>query len=155
MVHKTLPMNEIYPVLREVIDCGGEFQLVTAGTSMLPLLRDRKDTVILVKPSKPLKKYDVVLYKRNDGAFVLHRIVAFDNKGGFVMCGDNQYIYEYGIKNEDIIAIMKGYIKNDKKTLCSDMSFKIYSVFHCKKRTVRLFLGKIKRAIKAAIFKNK
>ena len=33
-------MEEIYPLLQEVIDSGGEFRLHPRGTSMLPLLRE-------------------------------------------------------------------------------------------------------------------
>jgi hypothetical protein len=50
------------------------------GTSMMPLLRERIDTVKLVAPIN-IKKHDVVLYMRNDKTLVLHRIIKVKNDG--------------------------------------------------------------------------
>ena len=40
---------------------------------MLPMLREGKDSVVLSKISEPLRKYDVVLYQRRNGQYVLIR----------------------------------------------------------------------------------
>lgn len=66
------------------------------GVSMLPLLRPNRDVVILENNLKP-EIYDVVLYKRDNGKYILHRIIDVDSNG-YVMCGDNQFIKELGIK---------------------------------------------------------
>ena len=45
---------------------GGEAREVAftpGGISMLPTLRDRRDTVYLVKPTGAIKKYDVALFR--------------------------------------------------------------------------------------------
>lgn len=44
------------------------------GTSMLPLLKEHRDTVIIEKITEPLRKYDVVLFRRSK-QLVLHCIV--------------------------------------------------------------------------------
>ena len=46
----------------------------TVGDSMEPMLRNRKDTVIIKPVSGKLKRYDLPLYRRPDGKYVLHRI---------------------------------------------------------------------------------
>ena len=46
----------------------------TSGVSMYPMLRNRRDTIIVKPPTAPLKKYDVPLYRRGDD-YVLHRII--------------------------------------------------------------------------------
>ena len=56
------------------------------GVSMLPLLRPNRDVVILENNLKP-EIYDVVLYKRDNGKYILHRIIDVDSNG-YVMCGD-------------------------------------------------------------------
>lgn len=59
----------------------------TRGTSMLPLLREGRDLVKLTKPMF-LKPGDVVLFKRRETEYVLHRIVKIlDNK--IYIRGDN------------------------------------------------------------------
>ena len=42
-------MRELYPLLSEVLESGGEFRLYPKGTSMLPLLREGEDSVLLKK----------------------------------------------------------------------------------------------------------
>ena len=77
------------PLLEEKLSEGGSVELPITGTSMLPLLVQGRDRVIISKADKQLKKYDLPLYKRDDGAFVLHRVVAACG-GTYTMCGDNQ-----------------------------------------------------------------
>ena len=81
---------------------GGEFRLYPKGTSMLPLLRQGIDSVVLVSADS-VSVNDMVLYRRDDGQFVLHRIIKI-NGDELVMCGDNQYELEYGIRKEHILA---------------------------------------------------
>lgn len=146
-----MPMSQIFPILNEVIQNGGAFHLTTAGISMLPMLRDRKDTVVLVKPSLPLKKYDVALYKRADGTFVLHRVVGFD-KNGYIFCGDNQYVFEHGITDENIIAVTKSYIKAGKTIPCNSFSYKCYCLWHCKTRKIRHLILRVKSKLIKLLF---
>ena len=47
-------LDEVMDLLREVLASGGEFQIAPEGTSMLPLIRPGRDTVILVRPHHPL-----------------------------------------------------------------------------------------------------
>ena len=60
----------IEDVLREK----GLYVSTTAGVSMYPMLRDRRDTIMIRPAEGRLKKYDVPLYRRGK-AYVLHRIV--------------------------------------------------------------------------------
>lgn len=100
-----LPMSEMVGLIEEVISGAGEFRLYPRGTSMLPLIRQGKDSVILVKPGL-LSIGDIILYKRKNGQFVLHRIVKMNGEK-LVICGDNQTTLEYGITVSDVIAKVK------------------------------------------------
>ena len=101
----SLHMNEMVGLIEEVISSDGEFRLYPKGTSMLPLIRQGKDSVILVKPSL-LSKGDIILYKRENGQFVLHRIIKIKGDD-LIICGDNQSDLETGIKTSDVIAKVK------------------------------------------------
>lgn len=59
------------------------------GDSMMPLLRNRRDMVKVVPVEGKLKKYDLPLYKRPSGQYVLHRILKV-KKDHYLICGDNR-----------------------------------------------------------------
>ena len=96
----------------EAIEKYGFYIATPIGTSMMPLLRERVDTVKLVAPNN-IKKHDVVLYMRNDKTLVLHRIIRI-NKDEFTMCGDNQCILEKHVKRSQIIAVMEGFYRGEE-----------------------------------------
>ena len=96
----------------EAIEKYGFYIATPIGTSMMPLLRERIDTVKLVAPNN-IKKHDVVLYMRNDKTLVLHRIIRI-NKDEFTMCGDNQCILEKHVKRSQISAVMEGFYRGEE-----------------------------------------
>lgn len=134
--------------MKEVIESGGEFTFYPHGTSMLPLIRQGEDQVVLVEP-KDIKVGDIVFYRRNDGHFVLHRLVKI-TKGQYVMCGDNQYLLEHGITDKHILAKVKEIVRDGKIIDETIPQYKRYikklSFIRFKKRT-RNFLSRIKRKI--------
>ena len=95
---------------------------------MLPLLADGRDKVFLSKPKSTLKKNDVVFYQRNDGQYVLHRIIRI-NDDELVMRGDNQRVNEYGISLKNVIAIATAFERKGKYIHCSDFRYKSYCFF--------------------------
>ena len=63
----------------------------TEGTSMWPLLKEGETLVEAVtKDKKQLKKEDVVLYRKNNGTLVLHRIIKIEKEDTFLVLGDHQ-----------------------------------------------------------------
>lgn len=141
-------MTEIEPMIKEAFDNGEEFNLITAGTSMLPMLRDRQDTVVLQRKNGKLKKYDLPLYKRADGSFVLHRIVGI-GKEGYILSGDNHDLKEYPVTDEQIIAVVTAYIKDGKRISTNSLGYKIYCRWHCNAgKLLRRIKQRIQRAVK-------
>lgn len=123
-IKKKISLDEIYPIIKEKIENGGTVQLPITGTSMLPLLVWGRDTVELIKCENP-QKYDIIFYRRDDGHFVLHRIVGKDEKG-LVLCGDNQVKKEYGITEKHIIAVVKSFTRKGKTFSVNKFSYKLY-----------------------------
>ena len=124
-MNKTVKLAEVSALMTEVLESGGEVSFITAGTSMLPLLRDRCDKVILVKNKNMPQKNDVVFYKRDDGQYVLHRIVGV-KKDKFIIRGDNLWSNEHGITTKHIIAIATAFERNGKLIKCTDFKYKLY-----------------------------
>lgn len=77
--------------------------LVISGNSMSPFLVHGRDTVFLSKPKGPFKKGDMLLYRRRNGAYILHRVYKAE-KDGLTMIGDAQTEPERGIAPEQVIA---------------------------------------------------
>ena len=76
---KEVELKEIYPFLSEMLECGNSISFKPNGTSMLPLLRQGLDSVVLAKPKNAPEKLDIVFYRRSNGQFVLHRAVNVKN----------------------------------------------------------------------------
>lgn len=107
-------LSELEAIIRKVIESGGEFELYPRGTSMLPLIHEGRDSVMLSALPERLAPGDTVLYRRDGGAYVLHRIVGADG-GTFTMCGDNQYRPEPGIRRDQLIAFVSAFIINGRR----------------------------------------
>lgn len=125
MNKKKISLDEIYPIIKEKLENGGTVQLPITGTSMLPLLVWGRDSVE-IKKSDNINKGDIVFYRRDDGHFVLHRIVG-KNEKGYIICGDNQWNKEYGIEKRHIIAVVKSITRKNKTFPISKLSYKFYS----------------------------
>lgn len=79
--------------------------LVISGSSMTPFLVHGRDTVYLSKIQRPLKKGDMILYRRDSGAYILHRICDLDGET-YTLVGDAQTQREPGIRREQVLALV-------------------------------------------------
>ena len=154
-LRKLTDVNLLAPYIEESLKNNCDVRITVTGYSMYPLLRNRKDSVILGKPPKKLKKYDIVFYKREDGSYILHRILKIkDNL--LSMAGDNEIELEYPIKPEQIIGVTTHYIKSGKKYSTKNLIYKLYVIIwawlfpHRHKLMPKLIMlnQKIKRMIK-------
>ena len=119
----------------QAIEKYGFYIATPIGTSMMPLLRERIDTVKLVAPNN-LKKHDVVLYMRNDKTLVLHRIIRVKDDL-FTMCGDNQFMLEKNIKRRQIIAVMEGFYRGEKYIPSTNKTYQKYVKKTIRKRPIK------------------
>ena len=110
--------------IEEGLKKNGYHASTTSGYSMYPLLRDRRDNIVVRPCSGRLKKYDVPLYKRGN-EYVLHRIIKV-LPDGYVICGDNCINKEYNIKDENILGVLTEVYRNNKKINMDGLPYKIY-----------------------------
>lgn len=120
---KQIHMAEIYPLIRQTLSDGGSFRLTITGTSMFPTLLGGRDRVTLIQPPTQLKKYDLPLYLRRDGSFILHRIVATAADGSYICCGDHQWILEQGIRHAQIIGVVSEIERKGKQFSADDRRY--------------------------------
>ena len=117
-------MADIAVLIEAAITEGGEFVLYPRGTSMQPFLRENETAAVLVAPDS-IKKHDTVLYRRENGVYVLHRIVKI-RRDGYTMCGDNQYVLEHGIQKSQIVARVSAIITGDMRDELSGKKYRRY-----------------------------
>ncbi len=121
----------------------------TEGCSMNPMLVEGRDTVVIVPPEFPLKKYDVPVYRRDDH-YTMHRIVKVTKKG-YVICGDNLIRLEKDITDRDIVGVLTAFYQDGKFVECTDRGYLKYArriVRNYPVRYAKFLLGVLKRKIK-------
>ena len=123
-------MENLLPFIEEAFERNQKFKIPITGTSMNPLLYQGRDFVFIEKPVFPLEIGDIPLYRRDDGTFVLHRVVG-KNENGYIMCGDNQYVHESGITDAHLIGLVTSFSRNGEKIDVNKLSYKIYSHLFC------------------------
>ena len=93
------------------------------GVSMLPMLHQNRDIIVIVPLKGRLKKYDAVLYKRG-GSYILHRIVGVRDEE-YLIRGDNTYRLEH-VPQETVIGVLTGFVRNGKSYTAEDTGYQIY-----------------------------
>ena len=98
----------------EILEQQGVLVYTNTGDSMLPLLRERRDILIIKpRPEGRLRRLDIPLYRRDNGGYVMHRILRV-RKDDYVICGDNRRCREYGIADRHIIGILDAVVRDGK-----------------------------------------
>lgn len=122
-----IPLSDLMPLIRERIAQGQSVRFYPQGISMLPMLRPGTDSVELSAPPARLKKWDLPLYQRKDGSFVLHRVV----KTGQTYCcaGDNQLRVEKGLEHGQIIAVVTAFYRGNRRHSVREPGYRLYCLF--------------------------
>ena len=137
----------------QALERNGYFAGPPVGTSMLPLLRQRED-VIVIHPCETVRLLDVILYRRADGTTVLHRVVGL-RRGSYVLRGDNQVVNEYGVTDSQIIGRLSAFYRKGRAHDMRELPVRIYgavwwAIFPLRRlyRALRSSLARLRRSIK-------
>ena len=113
MIHtQTIPMKELAELLLLQMETSGQATLTVTGHSMLPTLRERRDSVILKPPADRQNKGEIILYLRENGQYVLHRIISVEAEG-YICSGDNQVMRE-PVSHSQVLAVVSGLCRKGK-----------------------------------------
>lgn len=150
MKTETIPMAQLAELLAVQLE-NGEAPLRVTGSSMHPTFRHGRDTVILKKPDTPLCRGDVILYLRDNGRYVLHRIVKQKNDL-LILSGDNQFEPEE-VRPSQVIARVVAFRRDGKEYLVTHFGYCLWVwfwvlLFPLRKQLLRLrrWLGKLRRS---------
>lgn len=122
-------MEDIVRLSMPLLNTGKAIKFTVVGNSMYPLFRSNREKVTVVKADK-VKKRDVILYRREDGSYVLHRVVG-KGKLGYKLCGDDQTAIEYPVKKENVLAVMISFERKGKEYSTKCLWYRIYSFLWC------------------------
>ena len=98
----------------EVLKRDGKLIYANRGDSMRPFIREGRDLLWIVPADRPLQKYDVPLYRRDNGQYILHRIIG-QNEEGYILRGDNRSVKEYGITDKHIVGVLHAILRDGKE----------------------------------------
>ncbi|MBQ9785325.1 MAG: hypothetical protein IJW29_07475 [Clostridia bacterium] len=106
----------------------GVYVSTTAGVSMKPMLRNRRDRIVLLPiGDKTLKKWDLPIYRRPDGRYILHRIIDVKDDH-YVIRGDNTYVKEY-VPKEWILGYVSEFYRGKRHVSTDDRGYRRYAAF--------------------------
>ena len=106
----------------------GFYISTTVGISMRPMLRNRRDRVIIRSTDGGrLSKWDLPLYKRPDGKYVLHRVIEVRD-GYYVIRGDNTYAKEH-VPDDWIVGVMTEFYRGERHVLATNRGYRRYAAF--------------------------
>ncbi len=136
--------------IEEVLALEGKYVGPTVGVSMLPMLKNRRDTIVVKPKTGRLKRLDVALYRRGND-YVLHRVLE-PIDGGYIIRGDNCYSLEK-IPEDDVFGVLTEFFRKDKHYFCTDKKYLRYAERRIKTYKIRAFFVRLKAKVKGFIKK--
>lgn len=140
------------PLIKERLSAGQNVKFSPRGISMLPMIRQGVDSVILSPVSDKLQKYDLPLYQRDDGKYILHRIVKVEET--YTCVGDNQFVKEPGVRHDQMIAVVTGFTRGEKEHSVTEWTYRLYCRFWHYSRPFRHLWRRAKGKMRRLIGKS-
>ena len=94
------------------------------GRSMMPLLKEDRDVVIIQAQQNDFEIGDVVLFQRDNGQYVLHRISKID-PAGYEIIGDNCLYGEF-VRADQLLGRMIRMVRGGKEVDLNDPAYRFY-----------------------------
>lgn len=124
-LHKrSVALDTLMPLIRQELSEGRSVRFAPRGISMLPMLRQGLDTVTISPIPNKLKKHDLPLYQRDDGKYILHRIIRAGKT--YTCMGDNQFVKETGVRHDQMIGLVTAFTRGEKTISVTDWRYRLY-----------------------------
>lgn len=120
-----IPMEKLAQLLDVQLQHDGHAWLTVTGNSMYPMLRHRRDSVQLCLTDAAPGNRALILYRRENGQYVLHRIVRVTGPGQYLCAGDNQWQLEK-VNAGQVIAVVDAFCRNGKRYPVTCRSYRLY-----------------------------
>lgn len=111
------------PRIEDVLRTEGVYVSTTVGVSMWPMLRNRRDTIVVRPAAGRLNRYDVALYRAR-GNYVLHRVVRVLPEG-YIIIGDN-CITEEHVEDSQVLGVLSEFYRGDRHVDMAGLPYRAY-----------------------------
>ena len=143
----------------QVLERDGRLVYTNKGVSMMPLLREDRDLMVIdKKPPEGVKKWDAVLFRRpglvGRGAYVLHRVLRVNGDGSYWIVGDNCLGGET-VKEENILGVLRAVVRDGRTIPTDSPGMRAYVWLWCVCPPLRFFLLRLRSYASAALRKVK
>lgn len=137
--------------IEEVLDTMGNYVYTNVGTSMMPLLRQRRDVMVIRKKgNERCRRLDVILFRRpgreGRGTYVLHRVLRVNDGGTYWVVGDNCAHGEIVAEN-NVLGVLDAVVRDGKHVSVDGLGFRAYSHLWCDAWPVRFALLRTRAAL--------
>ncbi len=126
----------------EELERSGKLVYTNKGVSMMPLLRENKDIMIIEKcAAADVKRLDAVLFTRKSPEktnYVLHRVLKVNRDESFWIVGDNCVSGEQ-VRGEQILGKLTEVIRDGKRIGADSAAYRVYAHIWCDAYPVRFF----------------
>ena len=140
--------------VERLLEQGQSIQIQPQGYSMYPMFVPGRDAAVIEgAEGAKLKRGDVVLYRRESGMLVLHRIWRV-RQDGFYMVGDNQSEVEGPLQRSQIKGILTGFVRKGKYRSVKNPVYRLASGLWLFLRPVRPVLSGMAAAVKRMLRRN-
>ena len=127
MEFRAVPMERLAELLEFQLDRGGRAALTVTGNSMVPMLRHRRDSVVLTRPPEGgPRRGDIILYRRDSGQYVLHRVVEARGEDSLVCCGDHDWRRE-AVSPGQVLAVVAAFRRDRRLHTVEEPGYRLYS----------------------------
>ena len=132
----------------ELLDRDGHLAFTNKGVSMLPLLRQGRDVMLIEKKGTDgYKKLDAVLFRRpkaeGKDAYVMHRILRVNPDGSYWIIGDNCVTGDI-VAEDNIIGILTAVVRDGKTVHVTDPGYRLYVNTWCRFYRLRIAVLRMK-----------
>ena len=145
-----LTTQQLSQSLPELLENDGCFQLCITGWSMRPLLLPEKDVVWLRAHSGTVHRGQILLFQRDNGHFVLHRVRKILPDQCILMNGDAQNWCEV-IRHDQIRAEVYEINTRGKRLSCSGFPMKLYQILWYPTIKIRPYLFRMVSILKRGL----
>ncbi|MCD7738929.1 MAG: hypothetical protein LUH58_07820 [Lachnospiraceae bacterium] len=131
--------------IAKLLSEGKAVQIFPQGYSMYPLFIPGRDEAVII-PADPgkLRRGDVVLYRREGGLLVLHRLRRRTEEGLY-FAGDNQTQEEGPLKSEQVIGVLAAFVRKGRRVSVRNPVYRLLSLLWMELMPVRGLLRALLR----------
>ena len=148
-------MEQIYEI-EPLLKAGACIQIYPQGYSMYPFIDPRRDEAGIEEGSA-LRRGDVVLYRRENGMLVLHRIYKIGQDGLYLL-GDHQTAIEGPVRREQVKGKMTGMVRDGRYMDVGNPGYRMLSVvwlwLRPARRVIMVPAARLRRMVRFALFRR-